>query len=193
MKLHGQGLAVDERWPVAADHQAAQLHRTVAMSVKDCIARQEVGEFRHAFGKPRMERGGGERLPHGLFADGTKLHRPALGEVLELERTQPGNIGGVRRNEAFAMDLRGRVPVFADDASELQVVAERDRGEIDVALAAFHAVDAGRFQIAPDVRQRPDRHAVHAAIVWIQSVEALAPQAVASAQRFISLAEGRIG
>ena len=91
------------------------------------------------------------------------------------------------------MDLRSRVPVFAHDASKLQVVAERNGGEIDVTLAALDAVDAGRFKIAHDVRQRPDRDAVHAAVVRIQSVEALAPEAVAPAQRFSPRAERGVG
>ena len=78
VELDRERPAVDERRPFAADHEAAQLRRAVAVSVENGVMLEKFGEPVDALRKPGVERGGGERLADGLLADRPELDRSAL-------------------------------------------------------------------------------------------------------------------
>ena len=85
VELNRERLAVDERRPFAADHEAPQLRRAVAVSVENGVVLEKLCKLVDALREPGVERGGGKRLADGLLAVG-KLVISAEPAVLTVTR-----------------------------------------------------------------------------------------------------------
>ena len=65
--------------------------------------------------------------------------------------------------------------------------------EIDVLFPSFHTVDAHGFYVGEYIVGGRKRHVIHIHVMAVQTVKAVFPEAVASAEQFMMAAPERIG